>query len=286
MKAVVFPNFSKKNAFETTQKVCSMLHNMSFEVICREAVRESLSDEKYIKFLPMELAARQCDIIIAVGGDGTILEASGYAACYDKLLLGINTGRLGFMASVETDELYKISKLMSGDYTIENRMMLDCEYEGEGGNEVFTALNDVVISAKYSHLADYFVSSEGVTVSSVRADGIIFSTPTGSTAYALSAGGPILEPSLECIQVTPICPHSLSSRTMLFSPKKRLEVNHKAGNDTELYLSIDGQPCRKIEKNDKITVSRSDKFLRLIDISGNSFYNSVNRKLLNPIKGM
>lgn len=284
MKTVIYPNFSKKNAYETTGKVCSMLHNMGFEIFCGDNLRERFPVKKYVKFMPLDEAAEQCDLIIAVGGDGTILEASAYAAENDKLLLGINTGRLGFMASMEPDELYNLSRLMSGDYVVENRMMLDCEFAGGGRKDSFTALNDIVISSQFGRLADYFVEINGSNVSTLRADGVIFSTPTGSTAYALSAGGPILEPGLECIQMTPVCPHSLVSRTMLFSTDKKLEVTFKSRDNTPLYLSIDGQVCESAEQDDRLIITRSRKSLRLIDIQGNSFFNEVNKKLLNPIK--
>ncbi len=284
MKTVIFPNFSKRNAYETTAKVCSMLHNMGFEIACADNLRERFPVKKYVKFMPVREAVEECDLIIAVGGDGTILEASSYAAESDKLLLGINTGRLGFMASMETDELYNLSKLMCGDYTVENRMMLDCIFLGCGRRESFTALNDIVISSQFGRLSDYFVSVNGNNVSTVRADGVIFSTPTGSTAYALSAGGPILEPGLECIQMTPVCPHSLVSRTMLFSTDKTLEVTFSLRDNTPLYLSVDGQVCKSAENDDRLLIARSEKFLRLIDIQGNSFFNAVNKKLLNPIK--
>lgn len=286
LKTVIYPNFSKKNAYETSARVCSMLHDMGFEVMCSDELRERFPKADYVRFLPIAEAADKCDLIIAVGGDGTILEASEYAAGSGKLLLGINTGRLGFMASMETDELYNLSKLMSGDYTVENRMMLDCEFIGGTNRKTFTALNDIVISSQYSRLSDFFVTVNGNEVSSVRADGLIFSTPTGSTAYALSAGGPILEPDLECIQMTPVCPHSLVSRTMLFSTGKKLEVSHKSRHDTSLFLSIDGKVSESISRDDRIIVYRSAKLLRLIDIAGNSFYNAVNKKLINPIKGM
>lgn len=286
MKTVIYPNFSKKNAYETTGKVCSMLHNMGFEITCGDDLKERFPVKKYVKFMPVKEAVAECDLIIAVGGDGTILEASSYAAESNKLLLGINTGRLGFMASMEPDELYNLSRLMSGDYVVENRMMLDCEYIGSGRRDTFTALNDVVISSQFGRLSDYFVSVNGNIVSTVRADGVIFSTPTGSTAYALSAGGPILEPGLECIQMTPICPHSLVSRTMLFSTDKALEITFSSRDITPLYLSIDGQICESAEKDDRLIITRSQKSLRLIDIQGNSFFNAVNKKLLNPIKDM
>ncbi len=282
MKAVIYPNFSKKNAFETAGKVCSMLCNMGFEVYADEQLADSFPDVSCVSFGVLEEITAECDMIIAIGGDGTILQASSYASVNNKLLLGINTGRLGFMASMETHELYNLSRLMSGDYKVEKRMMLDCEHVSCSKSVKFTALNDVVISGQYAKLADFTVYSNGIEVSSFRADGIVFSTPTGSTAYALSAGGPILEPGIKCIQMTPVCPHSLSSRTMLFSTDKVLTVENNARDQGNLYMSVDGKITGKVDNDDKIIISRSAKYLSLIDINGNSFYNAVNSKLMNP----
>lgn len=286
MKAVIYPNFSKTNAYETTEKVCSILHDMGFSSYADERLREKFPAVRYVDFGDIEEICAACDVIIVIGGDGTIMEASSYAAQNCKLLLGINTGRLGFMASMETNELYNLSKLMSGDFTVENRMMIDCEYTGRNGTKRFTALNDIVISGKYSKLSDFNIYIDDVLVSSIRSDGLIFSTPTGSTAYALSAGGPILEPGLECIQMTPVCPHSLCSRTMIFSPEKRLELRLTTRDAENMYICSDGKISEGISAEDRIIISRSGKYLRLIDISGSTFYNSVNRKLMSPIKGI
>lgn len=285
MKAVIFPNFSKRNAYETTGKVCSILNNMGIEISGRNELQQKFPASSFLHFGEINEIVSECDIVIAIGGDGTILEASAYAAEHDKLLLGINTGRLGFMASMETDGLYNLSRLMSGDYTVENRMMLDCKIVGGETDECYTVLNDAVISGRYSRLSDFYVHVSGVEVSALRADGLIFSTPTGSTAYALSAGGPILEPSLECIQMTPLCPHSLFSRTMLFATDKSLEVSFSDEGSENLYLSADGQIIERDLKGERIIISRSERILKLIDISGNSFYNAVNRKLMSSLKG-
>lgn len=285
MKAVIFPNFSKKNAYETTGKVCSILHNMGFSVSGNERLKNKFPTASYISFGEIDEIVPECDMVIAIGGDGTILEASACASMHDKLLLGINTGRLGFMASMETTELYNLSRLMSGDYTVENRMMLDCRIIGKEPDICCTVLNDAVVAGKYAQLSDFYVYVNGVEVSALRADGLIFSTPTGSTAYALSAGGPILEPGLECIQMTPISPHSLFSRTMLFATDKSLEVSFDHREGKELYVCVDGQRLERDLRGDRIIISRSERTLKLIDISGNSFYNAVNRKLMSPLKG-
>ncbi len=283
MTAAVFPNFEKKNALETAITVCQCLHNMCINIVADKKYEKYLGGMKYIRFEDVSAAADICDVMIVIGGDGTILEYSECAADREKPLLGINTGRLGFMASMETDELYNLSKLISGDYEVENRMMLDAVIiHADGSREKYSALNDVVVSRSYACITDFDISVSGRNVSSLRADGVVFSTPTGSTAYALSAGGPILEPYLDCIEFTPICPHSLSSRTMLFSTMHKVTVRHYS--DDGVYFTVDGKPGHSVLGSDIIEISKSDKYLRLIDIKGFSFYDAVNNKLMRPIK--
>lgn len=284
MKIVLFPNFGKKNALNTALKCCDILYGLGTEIFASDCYKAEFAEKKFMKFGSIEDIAEKCDIIIAIGGDGTILKASVYASDYDKPLMGINTGRLGFMASMEIDELNMLSRLKTRDYTVETRMMIDAAVIRE--NKIiseYTALNDVVVSGQYSKITDYTVSTGGIVVSSMRSDGMVFATPTGSTAYALSAGGPILEPCTECIQLTPICPHSLFSRTMVFTAERTLEVRHYADDD-QVYFSVDGKKRCRLLKSDTLIVKKSLKKLKLIDIKGNSFFNAVNNKLMNPIK--
>lgn len=284
MKIVLFPNFGKRNALPTALKCCDILTELGMEIFAAESCKNELSEKSFVKFGDIDEITRDADTLIAIGGDGTILKASVYASEYDKPLLGINTGRLGFMASVEIDELDMLSGLKTGDYTLETRMMLDARIVRDGAAvSEHTALNDIVIARHYSKITDYEISADGITVSSMRSDGMVFATPTGSTAYALSAGGPILEPETECIQLTPICPHSLFSRTMVFTSERSLEVRHFSDDDS-VYYSVDGRARCRFMKNDKLMIKKSDKKLRLIDIKGRSFFNAVNNKLMNPIK--
>lgn len=285
MQIVLYPNFHKINALPTALKLCDLLHDLEIDVLACNSCQSEFSEKSYIKFGDIDVITSKCDIIIAIGGDGTILKASHYASEYDKPLLGINTGHLGFMASMEINELENISKLKTCDYTIETRMMLDIsQIRNNTLISKHTALNDIVIARPYSKITDFEISTDGIVVSSIRSDGIVFSTPTGSTAYALSAGGPIVEPLMECIQLTPICPHSLFSRTMLFSPDRKLEVRHFSNEKADVYFSVDGKKEFKVENDDKLIISRSLKKLRLIDIKGHSFFDAVNNKLMNPIK--
>lgn len=284
LKIVLFPNFGKKNALSTAIKCCDILNALGTEIFAADCYKTEFAEKNFVKFGKIEEIAEKCDIIIAIGGDGTILKASAYASSFNKPLMGINTGRLGFMASMEIDELDMLSRLKTRDYTVETRMMIDAAVMRDSKIiSEHTALNDVVISRPYSKITDYTVFTDGIAVSSIRSDGMVFATPTGSTAYALSAGGPILEPCTECIQLTPICPHSLFSRTMVFTAERTLEVRHYAEDDL-VYFSVDGKKNCQILKNDTLIIKKSLKKLRLIDIKGNSFFNAVNNKLMNPIK--
>lgn len=283
MKVALFPNFRKKNALPTALKCCEILNKLEIEILVPDTCKNEFSEKDYVVCSEIDSIISESDIVIAIGGDGTILQASAYASEYDKLLLGINTGRLGFMASMESDELENLSRLKTHDYVVETRMMIDAALVRN--NEIIsqhTALNDIVISRPYAKITDYEVLTDGIVVSSMRSDGMVFATPTGSTAYALSAGGPILEADTECIQLTPICPHSLFSRTMVFNADRVLEVRHK--DNSNVYYSVDGSENRSLLNGDKLIIKKSAKKQRLIDIKGHSFFEAVNKKLMTPIK--
>ncbi|MDE7301920.1 MAG: NAD(+)/NADH kinase [Oscillospiraceae bacterium] len=284
MKIALMPNFGKLYALKTALECCDILNSLGIEVLAEERFKKEFAVKGFVSFGTAEDISEKCDIMIAIGGDGTILTASAYASVCGKPLLGINTGRLGFMASMERDELDGLERLKTGDYVTEERMMLDAELV-RGGETVssHTALNDVVIARPYSKITDYEIFTDGIVVSSMRSDGMVFATPTGSTAYALSAGGPILEPETECIQLTPICPHSLFSRTMVFKSSRELEVRHFSDDDS-VYFTVDGKFSCAMARDERLVIKKSEKKLRLIDIKGNSFFGAVNSKLMNPIK--
>lgn len=278
------PNFGKQHALKTALECCDILNSLGIDVLAENCCKKEFAEKSFVNFGTAEEISAECDIIIAIGGDGTILTSSVYASDYDKPLMGINTGRLGFMASMERDELETLSKLKTGDYVTEERMMLDVSLVcGDEAVSSHTALNDVVIARPYSKITDYEILTDGMVVSSMRSDGMVFATPTGSTAYALSAGGPILEPETECIQLTPICPHSLFSRTMVFKSERVLEVRHFS-NDESVYFSVDGKFSSALTTEESLIIKKSEKKLQLIDIKGHSFFGAVNSKLMNPIK--
>ena len=284
MNVLIIPNFEKKNTVACTREICHELKRFDAEVLMQEKEKAfvNLPDVCYGSF---EQQIGVSDVVIAIGGDGTIIHTAKRAVLYDKPVLGVNAGRLGFLAGLEQDEIPLLKKLVEQDYQIENRMMLEVEHHTAVGNQVYFALNDAVISkGALSKMVESKIYCMGRFVTSYRSDGIILSTPTGSTAYALSAGGPILEPSLDSISLTPISPHSLFDRTILFAPDNELLIQTDAEPDTEIYLTIDGEEGIRISPNDRLTVKKSSILVKMIRLQEKPFYEVLNQKLLTRAK--
>ncbi len=233
-------------------------------------------------FLSEEIDAyiAQGDIVVALGGDGTIIHTAKRAAAYDKAVLGINCGRLGFMAGLECDELDQLKNLLDEQYQIEKRMMLDVSVLRNG--QVIAeraALNEAVVSrGTLSRMLRLQVFNGEKSVISYNADGVILSTPTGSTAYSLSAGGPIIDPALNCLLMTPVCPHSLHARSYIFDQSAKLEV--RVAEDAAV-LTIDGEESISLQPNDVVSVQNAHKEARLIKLKSMRFYDVLNEKLMN-----
>lgn len=226
-----------------------------------------------------------CGFIVTVGGDGTILKWGKIAAEFDLPLLGVNMGRLGFMATLEPSEIERIPGLLLGEFSVSRRMLLDCKVRRED-KVIFSesVINDVIVSrSSQSKLPEFVVSCGSAEVSRVRADGVILSTPTGSTAYSLSAGGPILSPDLECIEFTALCPHTLFNRPMIFSDKQPVTVNVCHYQKSKATFSVDGGKGIPFLNGDILQLSRSKYDLSIIE-SGGGFYGAIHNKLITPIK--
>lgn len=281
------PNLEKTGARECTENTVRVLHQLGFRIYIDASYADTFSGIQgcNLQFGDAAALIHSSDAVIAIGGDGTILHCSKMAAAAKRPLLGINMGRLGFMASLESDELALLRKLKSGEYTMVRHMMLDATLHRAKEVCTYTALNDVVLfKDSFSKLPDFDVASNGILVSSMRADGLIFSTPTGSTAYSLSAGGPIIEPDMECIEFTQICPHSLFARTMVFSANKQLRITLRKNSEQKVYVSVDGNDGIVFEDKDELFITKSQSSVDLIDLDGNSFYSAINKKLMKPFK--
>lgn len=286
MKIYIYPNLSKTNCFEYAVSACEKLLQCGAELLMCSVYKEKFKTIDGVRFENEIDCITECDIVTAIGGDGTILKCSVLSSLYNKPILGINCGRLGFMASLEHSQLELLSQLCSGDYTLSKRMMLNVKICSEDGNvKNFTALNDVVVSKSDDcKIADYEVLKNGNDISSLRADGVILSTATGSTAYSMSAGGPIIEPEMECIEFSQICSHSLFARSMVLSADSVVEVHFHGNKDTHSYVNVDGNNICRIMQHDIVIVSKSDYHVDIIELCKGSFFSTINRKLMQPLK--
>lgn len=220
---------------------------------------------------------QQQDAVIALGGDGTIMHVAKRAACYDKPVLGINCGRLGFLAGLESGELSLLTKLIEGDYTLEKRMLLEVSV----GDKRYYALNEAVLSRGASpRIVDICVRNGGEKVLRYQADGVIAATPTGSTAYALSAGGPVVDPALRCTLVTPICPHTLYSRSYLFGEDSALTLTATSPDGAAVQLTVDSEETLSLPCGTTVMVSPSQVQATLIQCKPHAFYAVLEHKLL------
>lgn len=280
MKISIFPNFNNDGVLQTCEEICKELDKLGVEYSVAKC-NESDETGTLPLFFDTDELIENCDIVIVVGGDGTTLNVAKAASLHNKLTLGINAGRLGFMSGLERDELSLLNRLVSGEYEVEERMMINARLMSENGTQDFICLNDAVITrGDLARLIDVTVKSDGRVITKNRADGMIIATPTGSTAYSMAAGGPVVSPDNSCFVVTPICPHSLVNRSIVFSSDKELEITVENDKNNTSYLSIDGEKSVTVTKNSKIIISKSEYVAKLIKIKPESFYEILNKKLL------
>lgn len=221
------------------------------------------------------------DILICFGGDGTILHAAKDASIHGVPILGVNMGSVGFMAELEHGELSSLSKITAGKYTVEERMMLDVKVKRDG-RVLYEdlALNDAVVTkGAVARIVDLAVYGDGVQISNFGGDGVIVSTPTGSTAYSMAAGGPIVEPTAESIVITPICAHALQAKSFVLGRDRKVEVRTDRHSRKSVYLSVDGGKAFKLSGGDQVCVQRSETMTRLVRLTEKSFYTIVSEKL-------
>lgn len=223
----------------------------------------------------------KADLVVVLGGDGTILSIGSKAAENGTPVLGINLGGLGFLAETKKEEMFDtLEKVIAGEYQYTERLLLRGELiRNEKKIHSFEALNDTVVNkASIARMIEIEVYLDGNFVIHFRADGLIASTPTGSTAYSLSAGGPIMHPSLKDIIIAPICPHTLTYRPLVVSSKSKIELVNYA-ETTEAVLSIDGQHVFELEKEDRIIITSSPYVLKLIGSQNKNYFQILNEKL-------
>lgn len=273
-------NTGKEGAVEYAADIIDIFEQNKISVLVSWENKELFDSKNVDYYTDIESAVKRCELCIAIGGDGTIMSLAKTAALYGRPVLGINFGRLGFMAGLEPVRCDDILKLIKKEYRISKRMMLQITVK-RSENEIYEyyAFNDAVISrGSLSRIIDLSVSLDDNKISHYRADGLLLSTPTGSTAYSLSAGGPVIDPKLNCILLTPICPHSLFSRSVLFADTSKLIVRAENTDNDEIFLTVDGQDSLRISQSDEIIVKKADIYAELIMIKNKNFYEILSDK--------
>ena len=283
MKNVILtPNPYRDKNFQTVREALRILKEAGVTPrLCLPfEVDRSYELPKDLRFSRLDRELPNADMVICFGGDGTILHMAKTATKKGLPILGVNIGTMGFMAELESSELDKLSKIATGEYTLDHRMMLDVTVQRDR-DIVFhdICLNDVVVTkgavARIVHLQ---VKCDGVEAMECGGDGVIVATPTGSTAYSLSAGGPIVEPEARNILITPICAHDVGSRCIVASEKRTVSVQMVRNARRNAYLSVDGGKALRLNMGDVATIKTSKMETKLVRIKDRSFYDVVNAK--------
>lgn len=275
----VFPNIRKKNMIKVAKSLVTWFEDRAYRVKLSMEVAELL-DMSYLSADPDELTSK-IDVAVTLGGDGTLLGVARLVAQHKIPILGINMGHVGFLTEVELGDLFTdLECFHNKEYDIDVRMMLEAKViRNEKVLTEFLALNDIVITkGPFARLIRLKTYANEAYVDTYPADGLIISTPTGSTAYSLSAGGPIIRPDMNLLLLTPICPHTLHSRSIILSQDDVIKVTVLADHP-EVMLTVDGQEGYKLLPKDTVIVNKSSFSTRLIRIKKRSFYDLLRKKL-------
>ena len=273
---LLIPNLTKDNDLSVTAKVVKVLNDHNATVYIDE--KYSYASEGTVK--SYSSIPKDVELIIVIGGDGSVIDASVIAVELDIPVLGINLGNLGYLAEVEPDELMLIERIFTGDYKIQRKMLLSAETVSEGKvvKSERLAVNDIIISHDtFLGIADFSLTNADGESVKYRADGLIVSTPVGSTAYSLSAGGPIIGHDIDAVVVTPICPHSFFNRSFVFKANEELCIKNKG--KAPLNVSVDGRFFTDLKNGEKCIVRASDKRLKVLAFCENNLFSTLFGKM-------
>ena len=284
-KAILTPNPYRDKNFQTVREAARVLQDAGMEVrLCLPfEVDKSYELPKDLKFFRLDKELPTASIVVCFGGDGTILHMAKAATRHGIPILGVNIGTMGFMAELESGELDQLARLAAGEYKIDKRMMLDVTVHRDR-DIIFhdICLNDAAITkgaiARIVHLK---VNCDGTQAMECGGDGVIISTPTGSTAYSLSAGGPIVEPDANSILVTPICAHDVAARSLVVSEKREITVEMSKNARRNAFLSVDGGKALRMNVGDVAVIRKSPLVTKLVRLKNRSFYDVINMKFKN-----
>ena len=279
MTVYISPNPGKSSARELALRAAQILRTHGASVLMEQKWKQDCNIAG-VEYLPFEACMEQTDVILTIGGDGTILHVANLTLSYHKPILGINLGRCGFLATCEVDELEtKLSAVARGRYSLDSRMLLYVRVLGDDGWEGH-ALNDVVVTkGRLQQAIDFSVYCDDILVEHFRGDGVIVATPTGSTAYSLAAGGPILDSQTKGIVVTPICPHSLATPPMVFAQERKINICVGQVADDEVFISCDGDDGYTLRAGATAVVRLSDQNVQQITFSRADQFQAIDQKL-------
>ena len=284
-KIILTPNPYRDKDFQTVREAAQILREAGLEPkICLPfEVDRSFQLPRDLRMQRLDRELPGASAVVCFGGDGTILHMAKAATRHGVPVLGVNIGTMGFMAELESTELHMLARLATNEYTLDKRMMLDVTVHRD--RDIIyhdIGLNDAVITkgaiARVVHLG---VKCDGVAAMECSGDGVIIATPTGSTAYSLSAGGPIVEPEAQNMLITPICPHDMLSRCVVASQNRVVTVELIKNPNRNAYLSVDGGKAQRLNIGDVATIRRSNLVTKLIRLKDRSFYDVVNMKFKN-----
>lgn len=302
LKIMICVNPNKDKDLCNTKKLLNFFRAYDVRIIMSDIFKrpyfenpplsDTLLAEYTIEYIPEYAAFKKADLCIVFGGDGTILKIAKKASQGGAYILGMNMGRVGYLAELEIDEIDLLDPVLKvnepeeieslSNISIDNRMMLKCEIV-RGNNIVYTmlALNEVVISkGAVSRMAGLHLKCDGKSIISYRADGIVISTPTGSTAYCMSAGGPIIDPCLDCICAVPVCPYMcLNNGAVVFSGNSVIEVQFKADKINEAFCTVDGKATKSIYDGDIVRITKAPTVTKLLRLKETDFYSRLNEKM-------
>ena len=277
----LFGKYGSKDVGGIIERLCDFVRKRGLQVLLEDATADFM-EQKCANSQPLAVINQGIDLAIVVGGDGTMLHVARSLAPYGVPLVGINLGRLGFLTDISTEQMYEeLTRILDGDFETKERILLEAEVVRDGKVlHADNAFNDVVINkGQLARLIEFETWLDGEFVNSTRADGIIIATPTGSTAYALSAGGPILHPTLPAIILVPICPHTLSDRPLAVSSDSHVEIVMTSTARQSAHVTLDGQTNFTVQDNDRVRVRRAERPVTLIHPSRRNHYDVLRAKL-------
>lgn len=277
IKVGIVPNLTREKAESVTYAVTDKLSELNIEYFFEPDTKSTFGE----RYTYSDNLYEKADIVIAIGGDGSFIHTAKQCAISGKPVLCINAGNLAFLAGVEANELDLLKSLLNGNYLKDKHMMLKCYLEIDAKKEMIGyCLNDIAVArGKTFNVLNLNAYCDEKIVNYYRADGIIVSTPTGSTAYSWSAGGPVIDPALQCIILTPLCTHSPLNRSLVFNSSSKISITAPNNQDKDIVISLDGETNIELPQNGKVIIEKSDISAEFIRIKSDEFFDVLNRKL-------